>query len=304
MMNLISRIKKKLQRGWGRFTLIIYSDLKQEPKKFNFNFFIIIFPFLMLLTLIIFLVYDRMNNLFIKEELKEKYNNTILLIHSFSLSLENKRKKIQSLEKNLVKLFEFEQKKHKISNQTLFLKSSDYHFVIEKQILTIIQINQLLSQYLLKEFSSNTVSLWHKSYIYRIIPKGIPMYPGTFNITSGYGARENPFAKYDAEFHYGLDFASGKRNPILASSDGLVIKVTNEISGGYGYYVQIHHGLGFKTLYAHCSEILVQENQFVKKKDMIALVGMTGRATGNHLHYEVNIGIDKPVDPATFVKIK
>ncbi len=303
-MDIIHKIRKKLEFGWARFTFIFYSDLKKEPKKINLNFFVILFPFFVFFVLLLILLYDRLSNLIVKEELQKKYKDTIILIHSFSLSLENKKKKIQSLEKNLIKLYESQSDKQIILKKNQLSGPSDYHFVIEKQIFTVNHMNQNLNHFLLKAFIFYSVSLWHKSYIYKIIPKGAPMYPGTFTITSGYGARENPFLKDNAEFHYGLDFASSRRNPILTSSDGLVIKVSREITGGYGYYVQIHHGLGFKTLYAHCSEILVKENQFVKRKDIVALVGMTGRATGNHLHYEVSIGLDKPVDPATFVKLK
>ena len=80
----------------------------------------------------------------------------------------------------------------------------------------------------------------------------------------------------------------GRGTPILAAQDGVVITSTTN-GGGYGQYVQIEHDNGVRTLYAHCSELLVSKGERVVKGQRIALVGDSGRATGPHLHFEVLI---------------
>ena len=86
--------------------------------------------------------------------------------------------------------------------------------------------------------------------------------------------------------HYAIDIASKLGTAIYAADDGTVI-VSKSISGGYGRYIIIDHGNGFRTLYAHCSELLVQVGQKVVQGQQIARMGSTGNATGNHLHFEV-----------------
>ena len=103
-------------------------------------------------------------------------------------------------------------------------------------------------------------------------------------ISSNFGARKSPFTD-QKEFHNGLDISARKGTPILATADGVVIRSAKE--AGFGNVVEISHGYGFKTLYAHNDKNLVKVNQKVKRGDTIALVGNTGRSTGNHLHYEV-----------------
>lgn len=109
-------------------------------------------------------------------------------------------------------------------------------------------------------------------------------------LTSGYSFRKNPFyLVYDGEseyeFHSGVDIAADLGDEIHSYLDGVVEKCA--LSASYGYYVCIDHGDGLKTLYAHASKLLCKEGDEVKRGDVIALVGDTGRATGAHLHFEV-----------------
>jgi murein DD-endopeptidase MepM/ murein hydrolase activator NlpD len=103
-------------------------------------------------------------------------------------------------------------------------------------------------------------------------------------ITSQYGWRKNPITGQYAN-HNGLDIAANTGTDIVAAYGGTVSKVG--YSSSYGNYVIIDHGGDVQTLYAHCSKIKVEVGQSVKKGEIVALVGSTGRSTGPHLHFEV-----------------
>ena len=102
--------------------------------------------------------------------------------------------------------------------------------------------------------------------------------------SSGFGFRKDPFTKKKT-FHGGLDIAAEKGTDVFASLDGEVI--LSENSGGYGNLIVIKHALGYETRYGHLSKFFVKKGQKVKRGDKIGEVGNTGRATGNHLHFEV-----------------
>lgn len=102
----------------------------------------------------------------------------------------------------------------------------------------------------------------------------------------------------DGRNHKGIDIASPSGTPIYAAQAGTV--VTSRYSNSYGYYVVIDHGNGYKTLYAHCSKLLVSVGEAVYQGEVIALVGTTGISTGNHLHFEVQKdGVQ--LNPASFI---
>lgn len=103
-------------------------------------------------------------------------------------------------------------------------------------------------------------------------------------LSSGFGFREHPI-EHEIRFHYGTDYAVEEGTPIAAFADGEVTMTGYE--KGYGNYVEITHTDGWKTLYAHCSEVHVKWYQQVKKGEIIALAGETGEATGPHLHLEL-----------------
>ena len=114
--------------------------------------------------------------------------------------------------------------------------------------------------------------------------------PVAGTITSQFGHRVDPLTG-EASSHTGTDIACAEGTPILAAADGTVT-VANGLDswgGSYGYYIQIDHGGGLETLYAHCSSICVTTGQQVQTGQVIGYVGHTGRATGSHLHLEVLI---------------
>jgi murein DD-endopeptidase MepM/ murein hydrolase activator NlpD len=116
-------------------------------------------------------------------------------------------------------------------------------------------------------------------------------------IGSGFGFRNDPI-NGRAALHTGLDFPAEIGTPILAAAGGLVI--TREWHPGYGHVLEIDHGNGLVTRYAHCSSIEVDVGALVKRGQLVAKVGNTGRSTGSHLHFEVLVeGV--PQDPARFL---
>jgi murein DD-endopeptidase MepM/ murein hydrolase activator NlpD len=104
-------------------------------------------------------------------------------------------------------------------------------------------------------------------------------------LSSYYGYRPDPIYKVK-KFHAGVDFSAPKGTPIYATGEGVVVK-TKRSRRGYGNTIEIDHGYGYKTFYAHINEIKVKRGEKVKRGQIIATVGNTGKSTAPHLHYEV-----------------
>ena len=116
-------------------------------------------------------------------------------------------------------------------------------------------------------------------------------------VTSRFGYRKSPFTGR-REFHKGLDFASRKGTPIMATADGVVTFAGKK--GLLGKTIVIDHGHGMKTRYGHNHKLLKKRGDKVKRWEPIALMGSTGRSTGPHIHYEVHLnGI--PVNPEKYI---
>ncbi|MFL6845189.1 MAG: M23 family metallopeptidase [Allosphingosinicella sp.] len=130
------------------------------------------------------------------------------------------------------------------------------------------------------------------------IPSAEPVH-AAINFTSGFGVRTDPF-RGRAAMHPGIDLAGPIGTPIYATADGIVDR-SEWNNGGYGNLVELDHGHGIQTRYGHLSKSLVTAGQHVKRGEMIALMGSTGRSTGSHLHYEVRID-GKAVNPVPFLQ--
>lgn len=126
-------------------------------------------------------------------------------------------------------------------------------------------------------------------------PAGRPVNKGW--ISSYYGYRNNPFDG-GREFHKGMDIAAKEGTEIIAVAGGVVTWADRR--WGYGNLVEVNHGNGYVTRYAHCSELLVKEGEAVKKGQVVALMGSTGRSTGPHVHFEV-LQEGKQVNPLDFI---
>lgn len=116
-------------------------------------------------------------------------------------------------------------------------------------------------------------------------------------IASGYGWRTHPIYKVK-KLHQGIDFAASIGTPIYATADGTVAEASVKFSG-YGKSVEIDHGFGYRTRYAHMHGFVVRSGQHVKRGDLIGYVGNTGLSTAPHLHYEVMLK-GSQVDPVHY----
>lgn len=132
--------------------------------------------------------------------------------------------------------------------------------------------------------------------ILKSMPLGTPM--RKYEVVSGFGARSDPFTGRPA-MHYGLDFIGAAGSAIRATAPGTVSFVGWKAA--YGKTVEIDHGMGFRTRYAHLNKIAVVRGQDVKPGDIVGEMGSTGRSTGAHLHYEVLFN-DQPRDPMRFIR--
>ena len=116
-------------------------------------------------------------------------------------------------------------------------------------------------------------------------------------LASGFGYRTHPVYKV-RKMHTGIDFSAPLGTPIYATADGTVVETQVRFSG-YGKLLEIDHGFGYKTRYAHMQEFEVREGQKVKRGQIIGYVGNTGMSTAPHLHYEV-LKNDKQINPVHY----
>ena len=116
-------------------------------------------------------------------------------------------------------------------------------------------------------------------------------------ISSHFGVRTDPFYKVN-KFHQGIDFSAPIGTEVFATADGIVVKVEKSYFG-YGNMVVIDHGFGYKTVYAHLSSFIVKRGEKIKRGQLIAKVGSSGKSTSPHLHYEVHKN-NRAVNPIHF----
>jgi murein DD-endopeptidase MepM/ murein hydrolase activator NlpD len=137
--------------------------------------------------------------------------------------------------------------------------------------------------------------LLNSELIHETLPSGRPVEKGWFS--SNYGMRTDPFSGKKS-FHKGVDFAGPRGTDIYSVAAG-VVERSAEI-GGFGNVVKIRHADGYSTLYAHNQKNLVQKGDVVKKGQVIALLGSTGRSSGPHVHFEVRKN-GRPVNPRDYI---
>jgi murein DD-endopeptidase MepM/ murein hydrolase activator NlpD len=125
------------------------------------------------------------------------------------------------------------------------------------------------------------------------------LWPVEGQITGSFGERTDPF-NGEGAFHTGVDIGAAVGQPVIAPADGIVMFA--DFLGGYGRAIMIDHGHGISTRYGHLASFAVVPGQHVHRGDTIGFVGLSGRSTGPHLHYEVRIN-DTPVNPYKYLRI-
>lgn len=124
------------------------------------------------------------------------------------------------------------------------------------------------------------------------------LWPVRGRLTEGFGQRLDPFSG-EGVFHSGVDISTAYGTRVESPSDGIVLQAG--VQSGYGNQIVLDHGFGMMTKYGHLSKINVVVGQEVKRGQIIGAVGMTGRTTGPHLHYEVIVN-DTPVNPMKYLR--
>lgn len=158
-------------------------------------------------------------------------------------------------------------------------------------------LNEDLLKQVQKAYSAVDGVRYYKEAMKKV-PLGKPVW--TYWLSSPFGKRTDPFNTKSAR-HKGVDLASNKGNKIKSMAEGKVTRAG--VVSGYGKMVEIDHGNGFKTKYAHMNAIYVKKGQMINQDQTIGEVGSTGRSTGPHLHYEVLYG-GVNLDPMVFIKAK
>ncbi|PMQ00793.1 MAG: peptidase M23 [Dictyoglomus sp. NZ13-RE01] len=280
---------KKRRRWWKRFfTLIIIPHDSSHPRSHKIHISI---PVLILIILIGTLAFSfalykistnkltKVKHLEVLEEVSEQQKAQLKELDK----LREKIKEIEEVEKKLKQVLGIKGSiptpQKNVSFVPLDLKTyKDVEtFQNEKKILEyklILEEKERSLAYIQKEIERRKALL-------AVTPS---RWPAWGFISSGFGWRFHPIFRR-REFHSGIDIVSFWGAPVYATADGFVTYAGWE--SGYGKVIKINHGRGISTLYAHLSYIKVNVGSYVKKGQLIGLIGSTGTATGPHLHYEV-----------------
>ena len=221
-------------------------------------------------------------------------------------SFETEMARLESFEKKLRMITAFENSpKGKQENLGVGgpygLSSHSFTTSLEKETQSMIDrlsgdLDILTNQIKMRQFSFQELDNYLKNQKSLLVSTP-SIWPTRGWVTSGFGYRKSPFTGLP-EKHEGLDIATRMGSEIRATADGKVILSGRE--NGYGNMVEVDHGYGVLTRYGHNSKNLVKVGDKVKRGQVIALVGNTGRSTGPHVHYEVLVN-GLPVSPRNYI---
>lgn len=249
--------------------LITVSDV-EGTKTYNIHKFVRRFAWMAVLGILIILGISFWYINFLDTEVRiidQKKETLSAQNEVYSLQIEKKVKEIDSLGSKLEYL-----------EDALGIKEDDTFETIQKAVL-------------------EQMSKKQKEYMLSVIPSESPLKETIF--TSNFGYRIHPISK-KRKFHRGLDLRAKRGTEVFATADGIVKKIHKYRSGSFGRLVVIAHNYGFETVYAHLKKLKVVPGQIIKKGDIIALSGNSGRSAAAHLHYEVRY-LEKVLNPKNFV---
>ncbi|HUT66640.1 MAG TPA: M23 family metallopeptidase [Spirochaetota bacterium] len=306
---IVYSYKRFVQKGKDKLTVMLIPHSEKKIFNFQISLFTIFFLVVILSGVVVTFFVSTSRYTLTKKEMdklvsaQEGNANALRMFEEEISSLDKAVVDYKTNIKDIIKLLGASQSENifgmggpeteiKNLSEIIGLKSKSSY---EDEIETIKRINAdiIASERVLENFKKFLVA---REEIIQNIPNNWPIIGGGF-ITSPFGMRRSPFTGKLA-VHQGVDVSWWPGAPIRATADGVVVFAG--MKGGYGRTVQIQHDYGFQTLYAHCSSLRIYEGQKVKKGEIIAFLGRTGRATGFHLHYEVRIGT-KAVDPMIFM---
>jgi len=295
------------------FTILIFGhktsksrNLKVPKKTVKIGAYLLGFAFL--LNTFFFCDYIQIKKkVFELGQLRQETQSQKSQIHFFSA-------RIEDLERQLSKLKDFDQKIRIIANLEKIQDSTSLRGMggpspsdvrdrlkegkDEKGLIQQMKtdIERLQSEALSREESLSEIEKLLQSKKVMLIHTP-SVWPVLGWVTSGFGFRTNPFTGL-TQMHEGLDISNRLGTPVIAPADGIISDTGNDFA--YGRTLTISHGFGMVSRFAHLNKILVRSGQMVKRGDKIGEVGMTGKTTGPHLHYEVRVnGI--PANPMRYI---
>ena len=202
--------------------------------------------------------------------------------------------------KNLTKIKNQLSTQNKLLNLQIKDKIKDLQALDQKleEIEQIIGLNENNITNPIKRANIAKLTSSYKAYLLRTIPNGSPL--RETKVTARFGWRIHPISK-KRQFHRGIDLRAKRNTPVFATADGVVRYVWKYNRGAFGKVVIVAHNFGFETVYGHLEKVKVKLGQVIKKGNIIAFSGNSGRSTGPHLHYEVRYG-SKVLNPKYFLK--
>lgn len=293
-------------------TLMIIPHTEEKPKSIKIPKFILnVLSVIFIVTLTSTSLWT-FNYVFIKREneslttvnsdneiIIEEYSKNFLSLYQDVKVLQNQVVVVQELEEEVRGLNEFDPTKSyfSVENQNALSHVEQKSRITASAIGETKDVVEVLKTAIPEQEKSlnELIGLMEdKNEVILSIPSIYPTYGRT---TSSYGYRTDPvYGGY--EFHTGVDIANSYYTPIYATADG-VITYAGYKSNGYGYQVLINHGNGYDTFYGHNSRVIVSAGDYVKKGQLIAYMGSTGKSTGSHSHYEVHL-YGRTVNPANY----
>lgn len=270
--------------------------------------------FVLLITTVIFIDYFNLKITFNRNEVENKIAKQSEEIHNQRKQIQKFADEINSLKASLVKLNTFEKKIRVIANlekpsdqESLFGIGGSIPEDLDAQIPLTEKHNSLLRD-MHEQTRELTLASVSQEKVFESLYEGLKKQRNLLSCTpsirptegwysSGFGYRISPFTGL-REFHKGLDIAGHRGTEIIATADGVVTFVGR--NGSYGKMIKIDHGHGMITRYGHIQKTLKKRGEAVKRGDVIALMGNTGRSTGSHLHYEVLLN-GLPVNPKKYI---
>lgn len=228
----------------------------------------------------------------LQDSLQEK-DQEIKRLKEESLAMTEDLSRIQELELKISSILKIDPSASQISQEAKLDSTPSLTTTSAPSAVTPIQVSKQLA--LLEEY--HDLVLENEDQINHT-PSILPL-DGDYEIASPFGYRSNPFGGRSGEFHNGVDFACDYGTPVHATAAGVVLAA--DWDAVYGRRVDIDHGSGIVTFYAHNSQLLVEPGDIVEKGEVIAYSGNSGRSTGAHLHYGALVN-GKSIDPLVFTE--